>query len=56
MTLILLLSCILTPVDLAFPNFTGLSDSTQIFMNLIDVMFGIQIIVSFFQATEDEDL
>lgn len=25
-------------------------------MNIIDVLFGIQIVLSFFSATEDEDL
>jgi hypothetical protein len=28
----------------------------QIFMNFIDALFGLQIVLSFFSATEDDDL
>jgi len=56
MTIILLLSCILTPVDLAFPDFIGKNQIMQILMIFIDVLFAIQIVLSFFSATEDEDL
>jgi hypothetical protein len=55
-TIILLLSCFLTPIDLAFNDIRPNYIEFHIIMSLIDVMFGIQIILTFFTATEDDNM
>jgi hyperpolarization activated cyclic nucleotide-gated potassium channel 1 len=56
MSFILVISCILTPVDLAFPLIRENTLSYNIFLYILDFLFLIDIIVAFFSAFEDFDL
>lgn len=56
MSFILVLSCILTPVDLAFPLIRDEIESYNRFLYTIDVLFLCDIIATFFSAFEDFDL
>ena len=53
-SLILLISCFLTPVNLAFPHLEGEDFGYALFIIFIDIMFAIDIFVNFFMAFEDE--
>lgn len=56
MSFILVLSCVLTPVDLAFPLIRDQNDGYNTFMYTIDVLFLCDILATFFSAFEDYDL
>lgn len=51
-----MISCILSPLDLAFSEFSADDSIYKILLNVIDVLFSLQIIVSFFLAYEEENL
>ena len=53
-TLILLLSSFLTPLDLAFPDIRESFIGFNVTMYAIDFCFFVQIILSFFIATEND--
>ena len=50
------MSCILTPVDLAFPNYRVESPQYSAFLYFIDIIFLFDLILTFFSAYEDYDL
>ena len=56
MSFILVLSCVLTPVDLAFPAIRDQNQSYDIFMYTIDFLFLCDILATFISAFEDYDL
>lgn len=56
MSFILVLSCILTPVDLAFPSIRDDIYSYNVFLYFLDFLFLCDIIATFFSAFEDFDL
>ena len=56
MSFILVLSCILTPVDLAFPSIRDDIESYNIFLYILDCLFLCDIIATFLSAFEDYDL
>jgi len=51
-----MISCILSPLNLAFLEFSADDSIYKILLNVIDVLFSLQIIVSFFLAYEEENL
>ena len=51
-----MISCILSPLGLAFPEFNAHNSMYKALMNVIDVLFAFQIIVSFFLAFEEESM
>ena len=52
----LVMSCILTPVDLAYPNYRVNSANYSAFLYFIDFVFFFDLIVTFFSAYEDYEL
>jgi hypothetical protein len=56
MSFILVLSCVLTPVDLAFPAIRDQNKGYDIFMYTIDFLFLCDILATFISAFEDYDL
>jgi hypothetical protein len=52
--LVLLLSSIVTPLDLAFPELRDSFFGLSVTMYAVDFFFSIQIILNFFIATEDD--
>jgi hypothetical protein len=50
------MSCILTPVDLAYPNYRVNSANYSAFLYFIDFVFFFDLIVTFFSAYEDYEL
>jgi hypothetical protein len=56
MSFILVLSCVLTPVDLAFPLIRNHYEGYDIFMYTMDFMFLCDILTTFISAFEDYDL
>jgi hypothetical protein len=53
-TLVLLLSSFITPLDLAFPELRDSFFGLNVTMYVIDIFFSIQIVLNFFIATEDD--
>jgi hypothetical protein len=51
-----MISCILSPLELAFPDLNAYDSMYKALLNLIDVLFAFQIIVSFFLAFEEESM
>ena len=56
MSFILVLSCVLTPVDLAFPSIRDQNKGYDTFMYTIDFLFLCDILTTFISAFEDYDL
>ena len=54
-SIILFLSCFTTPLSLAFPELSALSAGYKWMEVVIDVMFGIDILVNFISATQNEE-
>jgi len=52
-TIILVLSCILTPVNMAFDK--DLGDEWDWILGIMDILFGIDCFVIFNSAIDDED-
>ena len=50
-----MISCFLTPVDLAFENIRTEYYGFAVMMQTIDVLFSLQIILNFITAVEDEN-
>ena len=53
-TLALLLSSFITPLDLAFPELRDSFFGLNVTIYIIDIFFSIQIVLNFFIATEDD--
>ena len=56
MTIVLLISCVITPLDIAFSSEDNFHSSIEIMLNVsIDVLFCIDTIVCFFTAYYNEN-
>lgn len=53
-SIILLVTCITTPFDLAFQEETDAATNYVIFRYVIDFLFGIDIIINFNSATQNQ--
>jgi hypothetical protein len=49
-----MVSCIITPINIAFPEFRRNNISFNIFMYCIDFIFLLDLIINFFTAFKDE--
>ena len=55
MTIVLLVSCVITPLDIAFSNEENTTTLENIVKYTIDILFAIDILVTFNTTTYDED-
>ena len=55
MTIVLLVSCVITPLDIAFSNEENTTTLENILKYTIDILFAIDILVTFNTTTYDED-
>ena len=53
-SIILLLSCLITPFDLAFPQIADEYKGYYFFTMSIDFLFLVDIIINFLSATQDD--
>ena len=54
MSIVLIISVITTPIDLAFPYYSENIDGYSNFLYVIDILFLIDIFITFFTAYENE--